>query len=88
MWNRLDMMEPIAGRPFALFPRLFDVSLLEKRIDLKNVSIPLSHLSIKTTEKHHAPGARVPEQFRLLSVITEILGRGETCIITAYRTVN
>jgi integrase/recombinase XerD len=37
------------------FRDTFSVSLLEKGVDLKTVSILLGHTSIKTTEKHYAP---------------------------------
>lgn len=48
----------IAGLPEAhghMLRDTFAVSLLEKGVDLKTVSILLGHTSIKTTEKHYAP---------------------------------
>jgi site-specific recombinase XerD len=51
----------IAGIPDGHAHRLrdtFAVSLLEKGVDLKNVSILLGHTSIRATEKHYAPWVR------------------------------
>ena len=48
----------IAGLPEAhshMLRDTFAVSLLEKGVDLKTVSMLLGHTSIKTTEKHYAP---------------------------------
>jgi integrase len=56
--DRLKKLFVIAGIPDGhshRFRDTFAVSLLEKGVDLKNVSVLLGHTSIKTTEKHYAP---------------------------------
>lgn len=56
--DRLKKLFAIAGIPDGhshRFRDTFAVSLLEKGVDLKTVSMLLGHTSIKTTEKHYAP---------------------------------
>jgi site-specific recombinase XerD len=38
-----------------VFRDTFAVALLEKKVDLKTVSVLSGHTSIKATEKHYAP---------------------------------
>ena len=56
--DRLKKVFAIAGIPGGhshRFRDTFAVSLLEKGVDLKTVSMLLGHTSIRTTEKHYAP---------------------------------
>jgi integrase/recombinase XerD len=56
--SKVFVIAGISGGHAHRFRDSFAVSLLERGVDIKTVSMLLGHTSIKTTEKHYAPWVR------------------------------